>query len=91
MIVFLPSISEIAAGVIRNVVPITVLMIVVLVVLPAVWSGRPERRCASAALLDSALSSVVSVVTAAVSAVLALVVGLAVAVVARPAPPSPGV
>lgn len=93
MIIMLPPVAEIAAGLLRNAAPIVALLmavLVVLAVLPAVWSRRPERRCASAQLLDRVLTALSSVATAAVSvtgAVLAVAVGVALPVFTRPAAP----
>ncbi|MGE3661801.1 MAG: hypothetical protein AB7G09_10920 [Pseudonocardia sp.] len=55
------------------------LLVVVLVVWPAVWSSRPERRCAAAGVLAKLVDGVVAVAQLGVAVVLAVHPG-------RPAP-----
>lgn len=56
-----------------------VVVLVVLVVGPAVWSSRPERRCAAAGVLAKLVDGVVAVAQLGVAVVLAVHPG-------RPAP-----
>lgn len=58
---------------------VVVLLLVVVVVWPAVWSSRPERRCAAAGVLSKLVDGVVAVAQLGVAAVVALWSG-------RPAP-----
>ncbi|ALL79947.1 hypothetical protein AD006_32505 (plasmid) [Pseudonocardia sp. EC080610-09] len=93
MIVVLPSGAEIAGAVLENAAPISALTaigLMAVVVVSAVWSRRPERRCASAALLDSVLSVVASVAKALVITAGAVIM-LAGSIVAVRSAPAHGV
>ena len=58
---------------------LVVVMLVIVVVWPAVWSSRPERRCAAAGVLAKLLDGVVAVAQ----------LGVAVLVAVHPGRPAP--
>lgn len=75
MIIALPSATEMAIFVGDHPVLAAVVLIVGILLAPAVWSRRAERRCAAAAVLAKVLDAVVSVAQLGVVLVIAVVLG----------------
>lgn len=79
MIVTVPSPAPLIDIFTAQPVLLVVVMLVVVVVWPAVWSSRPERRCAAAAVLAKLVDGVVAVAQ----------LGVAILVTAHPGRPAP--
>lgn len=69
MIITLPSPAAVAGFVAAHPVLVVILVLVAVVVGPAVWSKRPERRCAAAAVLDRLVDGAVAVARVGITAV----------------------
>jgi preprotein translocase subunit SecF len=70
VIVVLPSPVEVAGYLAGHPWLVVVIVLVAIVVWPAVWSRRPERRCAAAAVLATLVDGVVAVAQLGVTTVL---------------------
>jgi hypothetical protein len=77
--VTVPSPATLVDSVATQPVLLVVVMLVIVVVLPAVWSSRPERRCAAAGVLAKLVDGVVAVAQ----------LGVAVLVAVHPGRPAP--
>lgn len=79
MTVTVPSPATLVNSVAAQPVLLVVVMLVIVVVWPAVWSSRPERRCAAARVLAKLVDGVVAVAQ----------LGVAVLVAVHPGRPAP--
>jgi hypothetical protein len=68
VIITLPTPLELVAFLAAHSMLVLVFLLVAVVVWPAVWSRRPERRCAGAAVLATLVDGIVAVAQAVVAA-----------------------